>query len=299
MTPPIAQNDASHKSGQGEPIAVTRCGRWAHAALTASGSGRVIAVFRRSFYIETLRGLVCVGPVSLGDGPLNALCELSATHDWQSAGVAEGNALDCRRFSLGMAEAWRPQPISGATLPADLGARIRRVSDVARTYARTDGFCPLVADAARADGLLLRTARRPIDDLVGWLGSGAGGDLVPPPPSALRLLGLGPGLTPSGDDYLGGVLISLHAAGRAGSAAALAKLVVPEAPARTSRISAAHLACAAEGEGAAALHETISALLGASGISLEDCLRAIDSIGHSSGWDALAGALAMFRSGAG
>ncbi|MEE9273883.1 MAG: DUF2877 domain-containing protein, partial [bacterium] len=60
------------------------------------------------------------------------------------------------------------------------------------------------------------------------------------------------------------------------------------------RISRAHLACAARGEGAAALHETLAALLGPDPeAALAAPLGTLDAIGHTSGWDALAGAAAV------
>jgi hypothetical protein len=57
-------------------------------------------------------------------------------------------------------------------------------------------------------------------------------------------------------------------------------------PARTSRISAAHLAAAAKGEASAVLHTTLAG----------GDPRPLLALGHSSGWDMLAGALTAMRS---
>jgi len=51
------------------------------------------------------------------------------------------------------------------------------------------------------------------------------------------------------------------------------------------------LACAAEGEGAAALHDMLAALGNPVAPGFAGHLDAIDAIGHTSGWDALAGAV--------
>jgi len=61
---------------------------------------------------------------------------------------------------------------------------------------------------------------------------------------------------------------------------------------RTSDIAYAHLAAAAEGEGAAALHEALVAIAANARGDLAAAVRRLDRIGHSSGWDGLAGAVA-------
>jgi hypothetical protein len=112
----------------------------------------------------------------------------------------------------------------------------------------------------------------------------------PPVPEAEGLIGLGPGLTPSGDDALGGMLVALHAFGFSVLADRLAAAMLPRARQRTNAISYAHLACAAEGEGAEPLHELLHTLATPGAPGLEDRLRLLDAVGHTSGWDALAGA---------
>jgi Protein of unknown function (DUF2877) len=106
------------------------------------------------------------------------------------------------------------------------------------------------------------------------------------------LIGLGPGLTPAGDDFVGGAMIALRAFGNDARRVALADRIaawaLPLAQARTSRISRAHLECAAAGEGHEALHAFLD------GFGAEDLAR-LARIGHSSGLDAAAGALLALR----
>ncbi len=102
------------------------------------------------------------------------------------------------------------------------------------------------------------------------------------------LIGLGPGLTPAGDDFVGGAMIALRVCGTTAGQAALADRVaawaLPLARERTNRISRAHLECAAQGEGHEALHDLLC--------SFDDKhLERLARIGHSSGMDAAAGAL--------
>ena len=90
------------------------------------------------------------------------------------------------------------------------------------------------------------------------------------------LIGLGPGLTPSGDDLLGGVLITLRALGWPQAADTLGCWLLPRARARTHAISYAHLACAAGGEGAAALHDTLATLCSPGAPGLRAVCRRLD-----------------------
>ena len=120
-------------------------------------------------------------------------------------------------------------------------------------------------------------------------------------PSVIRkgkeMIGLGPGLTPSGDDFLGGMFFaarSLHQAhpedSRWNEDAVLELL--GWARIRTHPISHAILCDLALGHGPAPLHDLIGRLL--EGRDLDPVMEAamrLTAIGHSSGWDMLAGAV--------
>jgi Protein of unknown function (DUF2877) len=99
-----------------------------------------------------------------------------------------------------------------------------------------------------------------------------------------ELIGLGPGLTPAGDDFVGGAMIALRAFGNLECADRIAAWALPLAKKNTNRISRAHLECAATGEG----HEFLHGLL----CTFEPkCLDQLARVGHTSGLDAAAGAL--------
>jgi hypothetical protein len=57
----------------------------------------------------------------------------------------------------------------------------------------------------------------------------------------------------------------------------------------------AHLRAAGGGAGHAALHEILNSLLRGDVTALPSKIAAIDKIGHSSGWDALAGMCVTLR----
>ena len=98
------------------------------------------------------------------------------------------------------------------------------------------------------------------------------------------LIGLGSGLTPAGDDFVGGAMIALRAYGHQALADRVAAWALPLAKDRSSRISRAHLECAAEGEGHEALHDLLCT-------GEAKHLERLARIGHTSGLDAAAGAL--------
>ncbi|MGH7319957.1 MAG: DUF2877 domain-containing protein [Candidatus Rokuibacteriota bacterium] len=298
----------------GDRFPVELLGRAAGAAFAAESQWWVLAVFRRTFYCESAAGaLVCLGPRSMGAGPLNAIAAIPPAMAWDAAGLRAGASatrhgsafgVDGRFvFSLDGSGTWRPPAMPAGGDPAALARGLAALAAAARVRAPREGLgrlIPLLADGpgTGADGALeapaLRLALRGARALAWWLGRALAGrrtDVPSPPDDVTSLIGLGPGLTPSGDDFLGGALMTLHALGRSGPADALGAWVLARASSRTHAISRAHLACAVQGEGMAAAHETLVALAGPeSPRGLPACLDAVEAIGHTSGWDALAGA---------
>jgi hypothetical protein len=119
--------------------------------------------------------------------------------------------------------------------------------------------------------------------------------LPPPPPDPARaaiedaararrpdrLVGLGTGSTPGGDDWLAARLVTLWAVGRNDDAAVLWADVEPRLEA-TTPLSADLLRHAARGAAALAVHGLLDAVSGRTppGLALHDVL----ALGHTSGW---------------
>ena len=114
-----------------------------------------------------------------------------------------------------------------------------------------------------------------------------------PPREAEALLGLGPGLTPAGDDFIGGAVLALHVLGRTGLARRLGEWALAESRERTGIISRAHLHAAARGMGAEPVHRALHCLLVPGAPGLDATLADTAAIGHSSGHDTLAGAVCV------
>lgn len=103
-----------------------------------------------------------------------------------------------------------------------------------------------------------------------------------------RLIGLGQGLTPSGDDFLIGVLYGLTLLDRTEERSALAEKIRSELG-KTNTISAAFLDSACNGEYSEPLLAIARCGRTCPDEHLTQCVREAASVGHSSGCDTLAG----------
>jgi hypothetical protein len=313
LNPPerSARGPQAGKEARSPLYAARLIGRAAQCAVAAVGGGTIVAVFQRSLYIANAAGaLACIGPERLGAGPLNLLCAMPSDVDWLESGLAPGAPVHCSGASLRLgdicvldlssAAMWHPRQLPAGWRPAALIAGLAALADVADAAAESGGFSPLVGGFARGDGEavsvgngdpLLRLARPGIAALGVFVAAALRGRTgVAPDAAAAMLLGLGPGLTPSGDDLVGGAMVALSALGRRDVARDLASWGLPLAVTRTGRISAAHLACAADGEASCALHDMLAALVVTDRDGIAAAFAALAAIGHSSGLDMLAGA---------
>ena len=115
--------------------------------------------------------------------------------------------------------------------------------------------------------------------------------------ASLALLGLGPGLTPSGDDLVGGAffaraaLAATNGSDRAAWRTATSR-VREAARDATNPISAALLSDLLEGQGWSALHDLVSALGSGDDARSSTAARRLTRLGHTSGWDLLSGFIA-------
>ncbi len=288
-----------------------RClGSVARDLLAASGRGRIAAVFKASFYLESAGELACLGNRSLGLGPLNAVTDAPLDSDWPALGLrpgercsANGNAVQVGAkfvFALDHARVWRPPPCPGGWQGETIRRSLEKLERLAaaRIPGQGLGSILLSPSAGRREAPVARAAREPVAGARAWLAT-AFRDHRWAATAATgwvgRLAGLGPGLTPSGDDLLGGIMIALHGLGCREAVDVLWPAVRSCAAEAQNPISTAHLAAAAEGLGSAAVHALFHDLVRGSDGALADRLDAIARIGHTSGWDALAGVVTVLR----
>jgi hypothetical protein len=269
--------------------------RFAHRHAIAMVAG----LFARSLHLAARGDLMCIGESGIGNGPLNACVSRASWQRLLGVLPAAGTPVHllAGRITIGGAtlatrgaRAWHPPPWPIPTGHEDVRAPLHDLTLLAQVRAPSEGLARLALGFAVAEAPLARAAGPRLQRLHCWLAARLGGEHAPAPTD---LLGLGPGLTPSGDDLLGGALLALHAIGRGDAAHDLYGALRTKARTATCCASQALLAAAAEGQGFEPLHTLINALLRRRPIGR--ALLAVARVGHSSGWDALAGVVLVLR----
>lgn len=296
--------------------------RWAavldeHRRVGADGArrvGEVLQAYDRSAYIRldraALGGFEPLGPplVLLGDsafdGPLatriatqgaagfdpsdleaGVACRLRAAADG-GYGLTVGGALDVALDRSAVEPVRGPEHDSLSLGASPAGDRARAALEALTGF--EDGLGWLDEVAGLASG---KPPNGDLRDLIeGWAAVVADG--AEPP---VDVLGRGPGATPSGDDVTAGVLLGLDrttVGERNERVRAAGRRVVRAAEERTTAVSAALLAQAAQGRAAGRVEAALVAVLGArEPTDIRGTVRAAADVGHTSGVDSLVGAL--------
>ena len=138
---------------------------------------------------------------------------------------------------------------------------------------------PLQVAATRFDAIRAALERNDIDGFAA---------------AAVRVLGLGHGLTPSGDDFVGGIFFALAHAPRqawAGELGGVRASIRAAATTSTNVISAALLDDLIDGASHAPLHALLAALQDDAPAAIASATRGLLRVGATSGADMLAGLL--------
>jgi hypothetical protein len=267
--------------------------------------GQVIAVFDRCFYIKTATGLLCVGLLDLGRGPLNAL--LGYQHKCLPFKVSAGEPVrisnhqiimdDSREIDASCASAYHCEV--SFTIPSPQVLHRNRNALKRLQGMPEDGFYWLLDSQAHCDKeSALQSALRcstsaSLNGLADWLRTGfvcsRGGGVSQDVSAASGLLGAGPGLTPAGDDVISGVMLALWRLRRADLATLIWQTIAPRLPSLTNTISAAHLEQAAKGFCGESMNDLLSKVFQAEKIEATTLVAALNSMGCTSGWDTLGG----------
>lgn len=277
-------------------IAIRHCGVLADDLCRRGGRAQVAGVFERSFYLQCGEDFLCVGVPAIGNGPLTLIADFGATRRGQfGVRAGEGAEISARQISLGAlglgldrCKVWRPS--AWPTAPRDAFSA-QAFAALARSVASDAPAEGLARAAFGMPSALAALPARRLAQFELWLAGARGGENRSP--DCVRdLIGLGHGLTPSGDDFLSGALAMLDALGKSRIRAALADIIVPAAPPLTSPLSAGFLRATAAGHYGEQLYDTVAALVGG---DITAAVASARDIGHSSGWDMLAGAATALR----
>lgn len=286
-------------------IPILRAGVLAQEFCRSISLANVEAVFERCFYLRCGDAFICVGEPDIGNGPLTLIGNIAPLSGLnfrlgQSAAICERHITidNSVRFTLDQTESWRSSPWPACPSPAQLidtcAALARRVA----ADAPEEGLAHHVSGVPETSGRqppLARIARRRIVIFERWLSKvlDARHARVMAFEEAIQgLIGLGPGLTPSGDDFLVGALALLDAIGERNAHAALARAIIDALPGSTAPLSACFLRAAAAGHVGEALHCAVSSVITG---GVDAAIAAVENIGHSSGWDMMAGITTTLR----
>ena len=283
---------------------------------------RVHSVFRQALNLEAGGRLIAVAPQAAGGLPngisvsghpdfhaLGVSMRMAVTGSWPSFEIPDAGL----RFDLARAWSWSPR-LRGGSIDAHDGTIQRRVevaAAVVSARATRVGFAQCVtllrpalvgtAVGARSGDSWRASSWEP----AGPPGSAASiglhsieilrrGVTAHDLPAAIQatdaLVGLGEGLTPSGDDLLVGLTAALHATGHpmAGSLARHAAFRAVDSTTDVARVALEH---AARGEYAERLHDVLEAVARGDEASLHLRVERALSWGASSGADTLLGIL--------
>lgn len=314
----VAGSAARTMSGSG-PLSARSISRRAWESLQQGPfQGQVLATFERTCLLlfpgDAL--LALVGP-EIGNGPLNIVLEsLEPSLRGNKAGMfsfAEPGIETClgsgwlrigeMEVRLGGAEVWEPRP-DWDRLRRKRGSiegRLRRLQAMALHRAPEDSLLGVLSnqggeprDLTGRTGVRrkpVRSAMEPVREALRGLEAGWAGDRVALQAGGELLAGLGGGLTPAGDDFLTGVMLWAWLAHP--EPQRFCRRLFEASATRTTRLSAAFLRSAAEGECSAAWHDLLAALEGGAEQQLAEALTRVLSYGHTSGADALAGFVGM------
>ncbi len=293
------------------PIGITAVGRRAAHEISRAHRARVVGVFASSFHLETDRGaLVCIGHPRIGHGPINGLAAWQDDiAECRDLGVCTGQAAAITGtrieisggpvLQLDAARVWQAPAWPPAVSRRAQGVMCGRIATLVQETAPEDCLARLLFNEEPRDGLARAFFRRAavlVAALLDWHDASCADEQSMDARAELAvsgLVGLGPGLTPSGDDFLCGMLVALLAAGETRAAAELGRWIKRTSADATTPLSRAFLAAACAGEANEALHALIAGVLSADVGLLDRGLVLLARSGHTSGWDMLAGAMAV------
>jgi hypothetical protein len=308
--------DARHKAGHDDSIsnaevikpatiAILRSGVLAREFCRRGAPAVIEAVFERSLYLRAGEAFICIGEAEVGNGPLTLIADCGVSPRLRDLGLRPGRtaAISRRQITLGDAAVFTLERCSLWRRPAwptgPTSSKLADLSDALYRRAANDapdeGLARVVfgpQEGRPSSTPLGRVARVRIANFEAWLSRAREhGEFAPNAPLE-GLVGLGPGLTPSGDDFLLGALALLDALAERKACAALAAAVAALSPALTSPLSLCFLRAGAIGHVGEHLHGIVCAVLSG---NVQAGIATATRIGHSSGWDMLAGAASALR----
>ncbi len=232
------------------------------ALRTSAGPWIVVASFDSAIYLSDGGRVIAITARQVPPGPIYV------TVDSDRLFAKDGEVLICHdghlllgqySISLSSAHVWQG-----------------RLPDPDRLIARRAMIMDALGPVAGRSALAAAPYARPAAQAMGWLQQRNFAELT------RCILGLGPGLTPAGDDALAGLLVSAAAGGKLFDGG---WLVDPQTARRTSLISLAFVRCAAAGQAIAPVHDVLMAGAAGEATACRAACAELGTVGATSGAD--------------
>lgn len=309
----VGQEWAKVRSTRQQPpgeCRATALGWPAQQQLRPGSQAAVCGATSHGLFLQTSQGVVFLSTEAL-HGPLTV--NLASDLPWLSA-AAQDSACEIERAALRLLPSGVAVRLEQATLyrtprraapsdpPADQRQRFSAMVRHLPPPPSQNGMASLAKWIAQDLPAATRPSHAQAERCARLGRAIAAGDAAGFASESEGLLGWGQGLTPSGDDFVLGVLLALSRDGHGCAASsrlleAAARLIEGTAGNRTTAISAGLLACAASGEADERLIAVVDHIQ--SGLpGMAEAQDAASSWGATSGWDAFAGiGLTLHRRG--
>ncbi|MCW5876100.1 MAG: DUF2877 domain-containing protein [Anaerolineales bacterium] len=272
----------------------------AKAWLAVTEQAYVLHAFERAINLVNQEGdVLTIADAALGNGPFTLLLEegnFPTDIEITAKLLVFENGLWLGDWLIDAEEAqlWQPAPDWAAVrAQPDLTWAADALSELLREHAIAESLAHLVVDPLAPTPLPARIQQAAEQHIPLLFSAIAQRDAARAAAAAKGLAGLGPGLTPAGDDLLLGAMFGCWTRLSEGAATELSSAMAAAAIPRTHQLSAAWLAAGAAGEAPQLWHALLAALTEKDAVAWGDVAMRILPTGHSSGADALAGFLGV------
>lgn len=313
MTPNSVSQSTLSTQFSFQTIEASSVGRTAYSRLRRAKDGIVHSVFKNAINILFEPGLVSLVTEAVLRGPLNVTLQLPAElPSLYQLGLEAGDKVKVRGFTLelghrglisfGSARIYSPKQKFTMPMLADdeIKANLEVMRKTALRFGNMAGLGELLDPkatigndqaAAKKLNIFSSFASTRIVRLEQAFRSEKERTLRD---AIVELIGLGPGLTPSSDDMLAGLILLcvLYAKNRGGANPArqlIARVVAKEVHGRTTLLGEEYLRQAVSGRGNEAVMKTCAALLTGGREAVERETRRVLEIGETSGTDTILG----------
>lgn len=271
------------------------------ALIAGNKTARVVVRFTNSAYIECNGQFVCVVLHALGAGPISLQFNQSTLNlpACFTAGATvrsnKGQLVvgECSSFEYALATVFH-ETIQPAAVNRNHIVRV--IHELAMQTLPHDGLACLLrlnVFGHKPTSSLAVQLMPAIECLLGQLDQRRARGIKERfyTQSWQQIIGAGPGLTPSGDDFMCGVFTALYLQGLGQEASAIYGELQPEITHLTTPVSIALLKQASAGNIAESSLKILSTVVSSDQFNAEDVAAKLECIGHTSGWDWLCGVL--------